>query len=86
MESEKFPHPLIDSEVTFQEFKDLFDITRESTSSSPSGIHMGHYKVAALFPAIGNILVKMMSLPFQYGFSPSMWRVLIQVAYYILMS
>ena len=69
MESEE-QNPAIDPEVTFEEYQQLFSITRESTASSPSGIHMGHYKVGALFPEIGIVLAKMMSYPFMYGFSP----------------
>ena len=40
---------------------------------------MGHYKVGALYPKIGQVLTIMMSLPFQYGFSPERWRESIHV-------
>ena len=45
-----------------------------ATASSPSGVHMGHYKVGALFPKIGSVLAKMMSYPFMYAFSPKRWQ------------
>ena len=59
---------VIDPEVTFEEYQQLFSITRESTASSPSGVHMGHYKVGALFPEIGIVLAKIMSYPLYVWF------------------
>eukprot|EP00957_Ditylum_brightwellii_P145517 11079943-Ditylum_brightwellii.AAC.1 len=41
----------------------LKQVTCKTTSLSPSGCHYGHYKVHSI----------MMSLPFQYGFTPSRW-------------
>lgn len=65
----------IKCEVTQEEFILLFQKTRENTSSSPSGIHMGHYKVAAMIPTVSRCLEKMMSLPFMYCFSPARWEI-----------
>ena len=67
-------HTRVSSEVTFEEYKAMFHATRESMSSSPSGLHIGHYKVGALFPEIGEILAIMMSLPVMYSFSPERWK------------
>ena len=74
METTDEPYPFIESEITYHEFKCLFNNTRESTASSPSGIHIGHYKAAELYPEIGNTLTKMISIPMMHGFSPSRWK------------
>ena len=47
------------SEVTQEEFCKLFENTCENTASSPSGIHIGHYKVAASIPLISTCLDRM---------------------------
>lgn len=73
LETDDHPFPLISDEITFDEFKDVFLATRESTVSSPSGLHIGHYQVAAYFPEIGKVLATMMTLPFQYAFAPERW-------------
>ena len=35
--------PLMNSEVTMEDYVEVFNKTAESTASSPSGIHYGHY-------------------------------------------
>lgn len=75
----KFVHPSkqcpkFSSAVTLKAYTYLFNNTKERTASSPSGAHIGHYKVGEIFPEISEILAIMMSLPFVYGFSPTRWR------------
>ena len=48
--------------------------TREMTASSPSGVHMGHYKIGAENNEIAEILASMASMPFMNGFAPSRWE------------
>ena len=74
LENESLPFPLIDGSITAQDFNNMFLNTKECTSSSPSGLHVGHYKVAALYPPLCKILSQMVSLLSQYGFSPERWR------------
>ena len=62
------------TELTPEEFASVFKKTRESTASSPSGIHIGHYKMAAEIPMISKCLAKMISIPFQYCFAPKRWQ------------
>ena len=41
--------------MTVQDSYDMFNHTKESTTSSPSGIHYGHYKVACESEALSAI-------------------------------
>jgi hypothetical protein len=42
----------------------------ESTSTSPSGRHLGHYKAAILDEDITHLHVDMLNIPIQIGFAP----------------
>ena len=75
----------IDSEITTEVFVGAWLKFRESTSSSPSQRHYGHYKAAAIAARLPEdhmdytkdiawIHATMCSLPLLYGFSPSRWR------------
>jgi hypothetical protein len=63
--------------IDMDEFKDKIKETPEKTSSSPSGRHFGHYKTALQSTIILSVLHKLTSIPFQFGFSPSRWRIAI---------
>eukprot|EP00957_Ditylum_brightwellii_P042234 3198486-Ditylum_brightwellii.AAC.1 len=62
-----------------QEYTDLLRNQNESTSSSPSGRHYGHYRVALSNKRISNVHRIMMILPFQHGFSTTRWSKAIDV-------
>lgn len=59
--------------ITSSQFSNAFKITRESTSSSPSGRHYTLWKALAVQDDIAEHLATMMSLPFMYGFAPQRW-------------
>ena len=46
---------------------------KESTSTSPSGRHIGHYRTAILDPQVAGLHVKLLNLPIAYGFAPERW-------------
>ena len=50
LETADVKSPLINDHLSFDKFKDVFLATWETTASSPSGIHVGHYQVGAHFP------------------------------------
>ena len=39
----------VNAEIEVEDFTDLMDKTKESTASSPSNIHIGHYKACTLY-------------------------------------
>ena len=69
----------LDPQITADDFKTLMQKTRESTSSSPSKVHVGHYIVASFTPALCELFSTMISIPFSFGFSPKRWRKSIHV-------
>ncbi len=62
--------PELPSSISTQEFKALYKILPEAISSSPSGRHLGHYKVASSCDPLAEFHAKMMSIPYLAGFSP----------------
>jgi hypothetical protein len=51
-----------------------YRVAKESTSSSPSGRHIGHYKAAVKDPTLASLHATMMSIPFQTGVIPEQWK------------
>ena len=66
-------------EISLQDYKDLFNSQDESTSSSPSGRHYGHYHAALVSDIISQVYASMMSIPFLMGFTPQRWQTAIDV-------
>jgi hypothetical protein len=65
--------------ITVEQFCNLYHRMDERTSSSPSGRHLGHYKVAAKSELLSNLHTIMMSIPYMVGISPQRWRQIIDV-------
>jgi len=61
-------------EVSWDEFISAYTVSKESTSSSPSGRHIGHYKAAVQDPTLAQLHRQMMSFPFIHGFAPDRWK------------
>jgi hypothetical protein len=68
------PTQVFQTKLTCEEFIYTFKHTKESTASSPSGIHIGHYKIATTIPTLAKCITKMISLPFEYTVSPTRWK------------
>jgi hypothetical protein len=72
-------HPSVDIEISMEAFQSCYKAVRESTSSSPSGRHVGHYKVAAMNDRLSSLHATMMAIPFRAGFSPRRWRRVVDI-------
>ena len=71
--------PQIRTHITPEEFQSTYKIVKEKASTSQSGRHFGHYKAASQDNTISYIHATMLSLPYQYGFSPRRWRNVVDV-------
>ena len=63
----------ISSFITIEDFKRTVKDWKETTSTSPSGRHLGHYKTAILDDRITALHVAMINLPIMHGFAPERW-------------
>jgi hypothetical protein len=63
----------ISSTISDDDFRKTVKNWKESTSTSPSGRHLGHYKTAILDDDITQLHVDMLNLPIQLGFAPERW-------------
>jgi hypothetical protein len=59
--------------VTDENFVQTYTVADETTSSSPSGRYIGHYKSTLKHPNLVSLHAQMMSLPFQVVFAPQRW-------------
>jgi hypothetical protein len=71
------PRPTLTPEdlitITPEEFIQTYKFTKENSSSSPSGRHIGHFKAVLQDTSLVFIHMLMMSLPFCHGFVPNRW-------------
>jgi hypothetical protein len=71
------PYPIVpdpNGSASQDDFISAYSVAKESTSSSPSGRHIGHYKVAVDNLTLAQLHSRMMSFPFMHGFAPDRWK------------
>ena len=59
--------------------KDVFSKWKETTTTSPSGRNLGHYKAILGSPDIIEFHCIKESLPLHFGFAPNRWKKAIQI-------
>ena len=62
------------SPITCEEYKSGWKNVKERTSSSPSGLHVGHWKYGSLNPMINWLNTSMANIPFMSGYSLKRWK------------
>ena len=67
------------SEVSSEEYQHYFGRINENTSSSPSGLHLGHDKAAAKSKELSDIFALQMNTIVASGIQPARWGVALQV-------
>ena len=65
--------PNIESHINLEEYKEIFNNTKESTSSHPP-IHYGHYKASCESDTLASVNLAFMNIPFKYGYPLERWR------------
>ena len=64
----------METDMTVGDSCKIFSKTKETTASSPSGIHYGHYIAACESPALAAVNTIFMVLPFKAGKPLSRWE------------
>jgi len=65
--------PEISAFISLEDFKKCVQRWKETTPTSPSGRHLGHYKTAILDDEVAQLLVDMINFPITHGFAPDRW-------------
>lgn len=71
------PYPTLPAQPSMvqpQEFVGTYTASKETTSSSTSGRHIGHYKATLKDPMLVELHFTMMSIPFLVGIVPDRWK------------
>lgn len=66
-------------EISGEDYVKYWRQVKESTSSSPSGIHHGHYKACTYSETLPGLFAKMMNITIRSGVHPLQWGTALQV-------
>ena len=64
----------INSPISLEELVQFFKRKRERTESSPSGLHIGHYKTSVQDEAMANLLLIMINIGLKCGILLQRWQ------------
>ena len=63
----------ISSTISHDNFCATVKSWKETTSTSPSGRHLGHYKVSLLDSDVSRLHTSLLNIPITHGFAPTRW-------------
>jgi hypothetical protein len=63
----------IDTIISAEDYIKTVKAWKETTSTSPSGRHLGHYRTAILDSDIVRLHTQLLNLPIAFGFAPERW-------------
>ena len=63
----------VDTVISRKAFIKTIKAWKESTSTSPSGRHLGHYRTAILDEDVAQLHTNLLNIPIAYGFAPDRW-------------
>ena len=69
----------INMEMNMEDYRSFWNKKRESTVTSPFGLHIGHYKTSLDNESIAQIHVSLLYIPFKYAYVPTRWSQRVQV-------
>ena len=64
---------LVDTAISVKDFTAAVKAWKETTSTSPSGRHLGHYRTAILDTKMAQLHTTMLNIPITSGFAPDRW-------------
>ena len=70
--------PEISLKISREEIRQVFKLWKESTPTSPSGRHLGHYKSLVGDDDFADYLIAQLELPVHFGFAPTRWAKALQ--------
>lgn len=70
---------LVELEITGADYIKYWRRVKESTSSSPSGLHLGHYKACTHSSTLPDTFAKIMNITIRSGVHPLRWGTALQV-------
>ena len=73
------PMPNEKCQVTGTKLRTFYSKAKESTSASPSGLHLGHWKAAATDEELSDILASIMNIALQHSYPLKRWRKVIGI-------
>ena len=71
----------VDTDITLEQYRDFWYKKRESTATSPYGLHIGHYR-SVLHKQYTDILElhhRLMMIPFKFSMIPNRWNQTVQI-------
>ena len=63
----------VDTNISRAAFIATIKSWKETTSTSPSGRHLGHYRTAILDEDVAQLHTDLLNIPIAYGFAPDRW-------------
>ena len=71
----------VDTNITLKQYRKFWQKKRESTATSPYGLHIGHYRsvLEIQYEDILSVHHKLMIIPFKYAIIPMRWAKTVQV-------
>ena len=69
----------INMEMNMDDYRSFWKKKRESTVTSPFGLHIGHYKTSLDNESIAQIHLALLYIPFKYAYVPTRWSQTVQV-------
>ena len=70
----KSPLSTIPSKISLEEYKEMFNNTKEQTASTPPA-HYGHYKASCESDILASVNLTFMNTPFKYGYALERWKI-----------
>ena len=69
----------VKTDLTTEQYANFWKNKRETTATSPFGLHIGHFKSVVPYEDILNIHLQLLVIPFQKAYVPTRWAKTVQI-------